>query len=83
MTKLDINNNKNMEIKIKFDIGQTVYYLEYNKVVEKTLTDIKTHSYLTSFWDTKTTIDYYVNWRDKEERVFNIFWTKEELLESL
>lgn len=84
-----------MEIKTKLNLGDAIYYLRQNKVVNGKIISIKIHTELTqpstNSLESKTYIVYFVaviednkytRFKDEINEEF-AFGTKEKLLESL
>jgi hypothetical protein len=78
-----------MNIKTKYDIGNTIFLIEKNKVMETSIIGIKTRSGKTLAQDAKaiSKITYFLDSKlvggELTREEFEIFLTKEELLDSL
>jgi len=76
-----------MEIKTKFDIDQEIFYMEKNKVKTADINKINIETKNNHYFKVANTITYRARnqWEcsSKEFRESNIYWTKQELLDSL
>ena len=71
-------NTKTTTFLHKFNVGDTVYYIEDNKVKSSIITNITYH-----IWKNKTNLSYYLNDNTISKEESKLFSSKIELLNSL
>ena len=71
-----------MEVNSKYNINDTVWVVNRNKVIQQKIQSVETTSYVNEKEIVKTEIEYTFNGGGKlpEDRVFN---TKQELIDTL
>ena len=69
-----------MEIKTKFNIGDTVYYMKNNRVCKNKVSQIEIKVYVTHNQDTKYQVEVYP---ERWVLEYEAFATKQDLINSL
>ena len=72
-----------MDIKTKYDLGQSVFFMKDNKVEKSAIKQISIDVWYNEYKEIRMRINCYLFSGDKAYEEDNLFLTKEELLKSL
>ena len=72
-----------MDIKTKYDLGQSVFFMKDNKVATSAIKQISPDVWYNKDNEIRMRIRYYLFSGDHDYEEDNLFLTKEELLKSL
>ena len=72
-----------MDIKTKYDLGQSVFFMKDNKVATSAIKQISIDVWYNKYKEISMRIQYYLFFADQFYEEDNLFLTKEELLKSL
>ena len=72
-----------MDIKTKYDLGQSVFFMKDNKVATSAIKQISIYVWYNKDNEIRMKIDCYLFSGDQAYEEDNLFLTKEELIESL
>lgn len=72
-----------MDIKTKYDLGQSVFFMKDNKVETSAIKQISIDVWYNKYKEIRMRIHYYLFSADQFYEEDNLFLTKEELLKSL
>ena len=72
-----------MDIKTKYDLGQSVFFMKDNKVATSSIKQISIDVWYNKNNEIRMRIHYYLFSVDQFYEEDNLFLTKEELIESL
>ena len=72
-----------MDIKTKYDLGQSVFFMKDNKVATSAIKQISIDVWYNKNNEIRMRIHYYLFSVDQFYEEDNLFLTKEELIESL
>ena len=72
-----------MDIKTKYDLGQSVFFMKDNKVKTSAIKQISIDVWYNKYKEISMRIQYYLFFADQFYEEDNLFLTKEELLKSL
>ena len=72
-----------MDIKTKYDLGQSVFFMKDNKVATSAIKQISPDVWYNKDNEMRMRIRYYLFLGDHDYEEDNLFLTKEELLKSL
>ena len=72
-----------MDIKTKYGLGQSVFFMKDNKVETSAIKQISIDVWYNKYKEIRMSIHYYLFSADQFYEEDNLFLTKEELLKSL